>query len=101
VRECQVIPVNLRLLPLCFFLHTGLRVHRAPGIPHALGGRKRTQSFGRMAPGEREGVSSFRGGSQSRTSDVQLHIGESRDSGFDAGTSSRNDGNNQLPLTLS
>src|SRR6202140_1559710 len=27
---------------------------------------------------------SFRGASKTRTSDVQLHIGESRDSGFDA-----------------
>jgi hypothetical protein len=32
-----VIPVYLWLLPLCFLLlHRGLRVQRAPGIPHAL-----------------------------------------------------------------
>ncbi len=32
-----MIPVYLWLLPLCFLpLHRGLRVQRAPGIPHAL-----------------------------------------------------------------
>src|SRR4030088_1271183 len=35
---------------------------------------------------------SFRDGPKDQTSDVQLHIGESRDSGFDAFASSRNDG---------
>jgi hypothetical protein len=44
-----VIPVDLRLYPCAFLLHRGLRVQRAPGIPHALYGRKVFQSSGRMA----------------------------------------------------
>src|ERR1700736_5353402 len=36
-------------------------------------------------------LSSFRDGPKDQTSDVQLHIGESRDSGFDAAASPRND----------
>jgi len=62
MRECRVIPVNLRLLPVCFFLHTGLWVHRAPGIPHALGIRGKTvrQNSG-IASRDREVASSFRG----------------------------------------
>ena len=57
MRECRVIPVNLRLLPVCFFLHTGLWVHRAPDIsPRPLSGGKLTQSFGRVAPRDREGM---------------------------------------------
>src|SRR5882762_9333448 len=37
----------------------------------------------RVKPGH-DGKSSFRDGPKDQTSDVQLHIGESRDSGFDA-----------------
>jgi hypothetical protein len=39
------------------FLPAGLRVHWAPGIPHALSGRKITAKLGRIAPRERETVS--------------------------------------------
>jgi hypothetical protein len=42
-------PVDLRLYPLCFLLHRGLRVQRAPGIPHALCGRRCFQNSGRIA----------------------------------------------------
>ena len=37
-------------------LRTRLRVQRAPGIPHALVGRKIHAQLGRIAPRAREGV---------------------------------------------
>ncbi|SHI00660.1 hypothetical protein SAMN05443248_7444 [Bradyrhizobium erythrophlei] len=41
--------------------HTRLRVHRAPGIPHALWsrGRRLIANLGRVAPRDREGVFAF------------------------------------------
>jgi hypothetical protein len=36
--------------------HTRLRVHRAPGIPHALYGRELMQRLGRIAPRERSRI---------------------------------------------
>jgi hypothetical protein len=63
-----------------------------PAFPTPSQGRKIHQRLGRIARRDRKGVSenrenrtpSFRDGPQDQTSDVQLHIGESRDSGFDA-----------------
>jgi hypothetical protein len=46
VRECRVIPVTCGDYRVHFFAH-GLRVHRAPGIPHALQGREIHASLGR------------------------------------------------------
>src|ERR1700692_1231568 len=59
--ECRVIPVTrceyscAYLLPIA---HTRLRVHRAPGIPHALcfQGRTLIANLGRIAPRDREVV---------------------------------------------
>jgi hypothetical protein len=79
-------------------------VQRAPGIPHALKGREINANLGRMARRGRERVfgeyecavifvkrsddsrqaPSFRDGPKDQTSDAQLRIWESRDSGFDA-----------------
>jgi hypothetical protein len=42
------------VLPLT--LHTRPRVHWAPGIPHALFGRKINAQLGRIAPRDREAV---------------------------------------------
>jgi hypothetical protein len=45
---------------VCFFiLHARLRVHRAPGIPHALFGRKFQVQPGRNPPRDGEGVFEF------------------------------------------
>src|SRR5258708_37897401 len=49
------------VLLVCFLLlplHTRRRVHRAPGIPHGLLGRKFKASLGRNAPRDRDVVSS-------------------------------------------
>src|SRR5712664_1020692 len=52
VRECRVIPVYSLLLVCVLLLqvHTRPRVHWAPGIPHALFGRKIRARPGRIAP---------------------------------------------------
>jgi hypothetical protein len=61
-------------------------VHQAPGIPHALRGEGSCTTRAHCAAGMRICVSSssFRDGPKDQTSDAQLRIGESRDSGFDA-----------------
>jgi hypothetical protein len=41
---------------LSTFLHAGLRVQQASGVPHALFGRKINAKLGRIAPRECEGV---------------------------------------------
>jgi hypothetical protein len=50
-------PVVTTLVCFLPFLHARLRVHWAPGIPHALFGRKRYSKLGRIAPRECGGVS--------------------------------------------
>src|SRR5229473_5615367 len=53
--------------------HTRPRVRRAPGVPHALFGRKIHQRLGRIAPRERECASGIR---KPSFPDVQLRIGD-------------------------
>ena len=58
---------------------------------HAVIYRKTIAYFADQLVGRGFSRPSFRDGPKDQTSDVQLHIGESRDSGFDAVASPRND----------
>ena len=66
------------------FVASGLGVKQHGAI---LGMQMQRNRIGRMSP--RQSV--IPGRALARTSDVQLHIGESLDSGFAAGASPRND----------
>jgi hypothetical protein len=67
------------------FLPARLRGYWAPGIPHALfGAANKSKARAHRAAGMRSYVSRHSGMVKDRTSDAQLRIGESRDSGFDA-----------------
>ncbi len=62
--------------------HTRLRVQRAPGVPHALFGRKIHQRLGRIAPRGRSRIQNYRGVIARSPCDEAIHSFFARHNGL-------------------